>query len=126
MAEARDIGGISVPFAAGVAAGGRTGLTAFTTGVMFVASLLLAVLFLRVDPGFLKLLIDLTVLFIMEELIDAFRCRFPDIRDLNQLIHAGAGHLIDIIVFRKDRACRRPAYIAYSQRCKQSLRLIIL
>ncbi len=40
-----------VESSAGVAAGGRTGLTAFTTGVMFVASLLLAPVFLAI-PGF--------------------------------------------------------------------------
>jgi len=40
-----------VESSAGVAAGGRTGLTAFTTGVMFVLSLLLSPIFLAI-PGF--------------------------------------------------------------------------
>ncbi len=40
-----------VESSAGVAAGGRTGLTAFTTGCMFVLSLLLAPVFLAI-PGF--------------------------------------------------------------------------
>lgn len=40
-----------VESSAGVAAGGRTGLTAFTTGCMFVLSLLLSPIFLAI-PGF--------------------------------------------------------------------------
>ncbi len=40
-----------VESSAGVAAGGRTGLTAFTTGVMFLVSLLLSPFFLAI-PGF--------------------------------------------------------------------------